>query len=525
MDYNVHCGTIIGGHINLGNAKAVMAQLHNSIKTHSFDFISLNEPYHLDNRIINIPINYSIVQSQDSPKAAIVIKANYNSQLIYANEELVIIMSQFHHQNTIIASIYCPPSNNIDNNLDVLKNFIIKYANLPFIILGDFNAKSRIWGQRDLDERGSKLLSFCHQMDINIENGPNTPPTYSSSRGDSWVDLLITKNINDNINMIVSAEITNSDHNMLFVHYDPPGSMSPNTSKVLLWSIDWLKIKVRIANIIGGNLILDNLTTNELNTKLNSIQELIFQAASKKPANQLNSNSKKKSSFSWTRELQIKRSKTRALRRLFQKEKDPNFRQIKKLQFKHCQASYKKLILITKRSKFKEFINSITNNSLFGNNLKIISSKKKRCPIRKPIINAQGIPSKTIDESNSELLNYHFPWFNNISNSIGIYSQDDFNQFTMQEIEAIILSIKPNKAVGVDGLPGELIKEIFFANKKWFVELFNILVGRGIFPVLWKIARVVLIGKEGKNLDHPSHFRPICILPCWGKILDKLISD
>ncbi|GIY79603.1 uncharacterized protein CDAR_57061 [Caerostris darwini] len=95
----------------------------------------------------------------------------------------------------------------------------------------------------------------------------------------------------------------------------------------------------------------------------------------------------------------------------------------------------------------------------------------------------------------------------------------------MQEVEAIILSIKPNKAVGVDGLPGELIKEIFFANKKWFVELFNILVGRGIFPVLWKIARVVLIDKEDKNLDHPSHFRPICILPCWGKILDKLISD
>ncbi|GIY79605.1 hypothetical protein CDAR_57071 [Caerostris darwini] len=285
MDYNVHCGNITGGHINLENAKAAMAQLYNSIKTHSFDFISLNEPYHLDNRIINIPIKYSIVQSQDSPKAAIVIKASYNSQLIYANEELVIIMSQFHHQNTIIASIYCPPSNNIDNNLDVLKNFIIKYANLPFIILGDFSAKSRIWGQRDLDERGSKLLSFCHQMDNNIENGPNTPPTYSSSRGDSWVDLLITKNNNDNINLIVSDEITNSDHNMLFVHYDHPGSMSSNISKVLLRSIDWLKIKVRFANIIGGNLILDNLTTNELNTKLNSIQELIFQAASKKPAN------------------------------------------------------------------------------------------------------------------------------------------------------------------------------------------------------------------------------------------------
>ncbi|GIY65165.1 putative 115 kDa protein in type-1 retrotransposable element R1DM [Caerostris darwini] len=26
-------------------------------------------------------------------------------------------------------------------------------------------------------------------------------------------------------------------------------------------------------------------------------------------------------------------------------------------------------------------------------------------------------------------------------------------------------------------------------------------------------------------MDHPSHFRPICLLPCWGKVLDKLIAE
>ncbi|GIX77317.1 reverse transcriptase domain-containing protein [Caerostris darwini] len=33
------------------------------------------------------------------------------------------------------------------------------------------------------------------------------------------------------------------------------------------------------------------------------------------------------------------------------------------------------------------------------------------------------------------------------------------------------------------------------------------------------------MNKDIKELDHPSHFRPICILPCWGKVLDKIISD
>ncbi|GIX95978.1 putative 115 kDa protein in type-1 retrotransposable element R1DM [Caerostris darwini] len=92
-------------------------------------------------------------------------------------------------------------------------------------------------------------------------------------------------------------------------------------------------------------------------------------------------------------------------------------------------------------------------------------------------------------------------------------------------MEAIVNKIKPNKAVGVDGLPGEVIREIFIANKVWFKDLFNLLLGRGIFPDTWKTARIALIEKENKELNHAAHFRPICILPCWGKILDKAIAE
>ncbi|GIY37474.1 RNA-directed DNA polymerase from mobile element jockey [Caerostris darwini] len=40
------------------------------------------------------------------------------------------------------------------------------------------------------------------------------------------------------------------------------------------------------------------------------------------------------------------------------------------------------------------------------------------------------------------------------------------------------------------------------------------------------ILKLTLLGdKDNKELNHPSHFRPICILPCWGKVLDKIICD
>ncbi|GIX87727.1 hypothetical protein CDAR_617131 [Caerostris darwini] len=90
----------------------------------------------------------------------------------------------------------------------------------PIVLLGDFNAKSRVWGQRNLDERGSKLLTLCQQL------YPNSTPTYSSSRGDSWINLLISKNLDSALSLEISDLITNSDHNLLIIRHLntlPPG--------------------------------------------------------------------------------------------------------------------------------------------------------------------------------------------------------------------------------------------------------------------------------------------------------------
>ncbi|GIY66251.1 reverse transcriptase domain-containing protein [Caerostris darwini] len=37
--------------------------------------------------------------------------------------------------------------------------------------------------------------------------------------------------------------------------------------------------------------------------------------------------------------------------------------------------------------------------------------------------------------------------------------------------------------------------------------------------------RTSLIPKEDRNLNHPQDVRPICILPCLGKVFDKFINE
>ncbi|GIY68390.1 reverse transcriptase domain-containing protein [Caerostris darwini] len=101
----------------------------------------------------------------------------------------------------------------------------------------------------------------------------------------------------------------------------------------------------------------------------------------------------------------------------------------------------------------------------------------------------------------------------------------EFREFTRYEIEGVISNLKPNKSPGPDAIPGELVKEMFYANRNWFMTLLNELLETGTFPKEWKIAKAVFIPKENKELTSASHYRPICLLSSWGKVFDKLISN
>ncbi|GIY21770.1 probable RNA-directed DNA polymerase from transposon BS [Caerostris darwini] len=98
------------------------------------------------------------------------------------------------------------------------------------------------------------------------------------------------------------------------------------------------------------------------------------------------------------------------------------------------------------------------------------------------------------------------------------------NGTNKSELEGALYDLKPKKAPGFDGIPNEILREMYLANKNWFVGFLDYLLSNAIFPRVWKIALVTLIPKPKKDLSSASHFRPICLLPTWGKLFDKIIS-
>ena len=93
-----------------------------------------------------------------------------------------------------------------------------------------------------------------------------------------------------------------------------------------------------------------------------------------------------------------------------------------------------------------------------------------------------------------------------------------------EKILNIIRSLIPNKAHGWDEISVRMIKLSDVSLVLPLKIIFTNCLRRGLFPEIWKYANVVPVHKKNeKNLK--GNYRPISLLPIFGKMLEKLIYD
>ncbi len=81
-------------------------------------------------------------------------------------------------------------------------------------------------------------------------------------------------------------------------------------------------------------------------------------------------------------------------------------------------------------------------------------------------------------------------------------------------------------ALGKSGHGYKLVKWAWEASPDWFVILFNLCLIAGMHPGAWKLAMIAVVPKPGK-LDYslPKSYRPVTLLKCIGKLLEKVITQ
>ena len=96
-----------------------------------------------------------------------------------------------------------------------------------------------------------------------------------------------------------------------------------------------------------------------------------------------------------------------------------------------------------------------------------------------------------------------------------------FSPTTPQEIKTIISAFKPKLSCGIDDIPAKVIKYLPDNILEVLSFIFNFSYVHGQHIECFKVAKVVPIFKKG-DTKNVTIYRPISLLPCFSKILEKI---
>ena len=97
-------------------------------------------------------------------------------------------------------------------------------------------------------------------------------------------------------------------------------------------------------------------------------------------------------------------------------------------------------------------------------------------------------------------------------------------EFTLSELKENLAKCKNKSAPGLDGIRYSVIKRIPEKYLKQIAMVFSSCLKLGYFPTAWKNAKTILIPKPGKDSREAKNHRPISLLSCLGKLLERLIA-
>ena len=97
---------------------------------------------------------------------------------------------------------------------------------------------------------------------------------------------------------------------------------------------------------------------------------------------------------------------------------------------------------------------------------------------------------------------------------------------TILEVTEVINAQNHKKAPGVDGITADIIRFLHNIDANVFTNLYNKCLEIECFPDIWKQSVVKVIPKHNKtDYTVSDAYRPISLLPVFGKIYEKLLIN
>lgn len=529
---------------NVRNWNENKYDLYNMYRTVDPDIILLNEHGIRNEGKINL-FNYNVHQSnklnEKNDGVAIAIKKDIKYRLIdNFTEETLAIQIDTTLGEIIIGTMYLPPRRPYLPAQDFLK--LVNF-NKPTYILGDFNARHRIFGHNDNNNKGNVLNTLINLGKI-LHLGPNFK-TFIGHQSMSTPDRIFSNNLASLNYYLQQGPITPSDHIPIIMTISTSPIQIPIKERYQMSKANWEGFKKDMEQYNVPNL--NNKDIEEIDTELEEFHKRIVKAMENNiPRTEFKT-------LPYTTTSQHIRDMQTEFNQIYQyiEKYGPGIytmQRIKQLQ-EHIHTEYrlrkneqwnKTIANIDESTDSKSFwrnINQVNGKEKVNtpyvkdtNGRKIYEDKEKEVAFRNIWQRVFRITDDENEQFDSEHENTINNWMRNKIEEITPTEKTDINlipdaeKITERELLHNLRKFK-EKTPGLSGITKNVLINLPQKGIDTLLEIFNATLSAGYFPDDLKKTKMIFIPKEGKNIKEIINYRPISLLEVTGKLFEKILNN
>ena len=400
------------------------------------------------------------------------------------------------------------------------------------IMLGDFNAHHPMWNdRRPSDPNGKNLVESLIELDFVTLLTPQNLPTYyhHATRKFSTLDLIFVTLDLYTMSHVQLGEDMGSDHDPVWaeVSFTPQYSPAKRRRKWIFESGSWEAWKKSLPPFIINDCDGITETVNQFQTNLLDTSKRIFKLTREQPNVHY--------SKPWWNDKCAEAVK--------QKHKARNYfrrhpTEINYNNFKAKEAIANKCVKDAKTESFRQYISEINSQTPIKSVWDKISALSGKFKPYKPVVLFNANEPITVPLEKTSLIADHYadrfkcsmqkanlkyllPLSMALVEDLSFSYNENFN---MTELDIAIKSLKPTSP-GHDLIHNLMIKNLPIDYKTTLLHIFNLSFQNSVIPEDWKISIIIPLLKSGKSSTTAQSYRPISLLPCIGKLLEKLVNN
>ena len=433
-----------------------------------------------------------------------------------------------------IVGLYASPNahvSSLQGMLDDIRYWIAPLMTHEVLVIGDFNAKSTLWGSPRTDPRGEAVADWAAELHLQLLND-GRENTCVRWQGESKIDLAWASPSAackvKRWKVDTEAE-TLSDHRYILISLTDGGctgdvlprtrGRDPDRPRWAIKRVDKDRL-ITAAHAAAWTASAQETTLLCAEARAEQFQTHMTRVCDASMPRVKSAG--RRATYWWTPELEGKRRQCVLTRRKYQHRKRKAT--VTSEELEQTRLAYRKAVVAlqtairaAKRRAWEELIEDIDRDP-WGRPYKIVTDKLR--PSAPPL--TESMEPELLQRTVSTL----FPRDREETSARAFPSPDSDQPplVTMEELGAVVKRMEArNTAPGPDGIPGKAIALALTVWHEELVEILNSCLREGKMPACWKKARLVLIPKPGKEKDSPAAYRPLCLLNDTGKILERIL--